>query len=120
MPAPTTARPHPRAWTARGFHALADETRLRIVDLLRDGERCVCDIQEMLGMAQPRLSFHLKALKEAGLVADRRHGRWVYYRLNPSAVAALGEALGRLGGQAGPAARAGRRLWHRPSTVLDE
>ena len=87
------ARPHACAAAARGFHALADQTRLRIVDLLRDGERCVCDLQEWLGISQSALSFHLKTMKEAGLLTDRRQGRWVYYRLNPAGLAALEQAL---------------------------
>ena len=69
------------------FHALSDETRLGILEMLRDGERCVCDLQEELDAAQSRLSFHLRVLKEAGLVADRREGRWSYYRITPGALA---------------------------------
>jgi ArsR family transcriptional regulator len=72
--------------TARVFHALAEPTRLRLVDLLRGGERCVCELTEALEMAQSKLSFHLKGLKDAGLVLDRKEGRWVYYRLNPDRV----------------------------------
>jgi len=68
---------------ARWFHALSDETRLRIVELLRGGECCVCDLQDSVGAAQSRLSFHLKVLREAGLVNDRRQGRWNFYSLNP-------------------------------------
>ena len=90
------AQPHARAAVARGFHALADETRLRILDLLRDGERCVCELQEWLGMSQSALSFHLKTMKDAGLLTDRRQGRWVYYRLNPAGLAALEETLSGL------------------------
>ena len=74
------------------FHSLSDPTRLQLVDLLRGGERCVCDLTEALEAGQSRLSFHLKALKDAGLVLDRREGRWIYYRLNTDrmeAVAAL-------------------------------
>ena len=71
------------------FHALSDETRLGILEMLRDGERCVCDLQEELEAAQSRLSFHLKVLKDAGLVTDRREGRWSYYTLVPTA---FGEA----------------------------
>ncbi len=67
----------------RWFHALADETRLQIVDRLRDGEQCVCDLTDLLDSAQSRLSFHLKSLKDAGIVRDRKEGRWVYYSLNP-------------------------------------
>lgn len=67
---------------ARWFHALSDETRLEIVRLLSHGERCVCELQEALHTAQSRLSFHLRTLKDAGLVSDRREGRWVHYALN--------------------------------------
>src|SRR5919202_4410782 len=69
------------------FHALSDETRLAVLEMLRDGERCVCDLQEALDAAQSRLSFHLKVLKEAGLVTDRKEGRWSYYTLVPDAFA---------------------------------
>jgi ArsR family transcriptional regulator len=71
---------------ARAFHALSDETRLEIVRLLSHGERCVCELQQALQAAQSRLSFHLKTLKDAGLVRDRRDGRWVYYALNRDAL----------------------------------
>ena len=63
---PTTARELTAA--ARLFHALSDETRLGILEMLRDGERCVCDLQAELDAAQSRLSFHLRVLREAGLV----------------------------------------------------
>jgi ArsR family transcriptional regulator, arsenate/arsenite/antimonite-responsive transcriptional repressor len=69
------------------FHALSDETRLAICDLLRDGERCVCDLQDALDAAQSRLSFHLRVLKDAGLITDRREGRWSYYTLVAEAFA---------------------------------
>ncbi len=63
------------------FHALSDETRLAVLEMLADGERCVCDLQDALDVAQSRLSFHLKVLKESGLVTDRKEGRWSYYQL---------------------------------------
>jgi ArsR family transcriptional regulator len=66
---------------AQLFHALSDEIRLEVIDLLRDGERCVCELTDALDIAQPRLSWHLRALKEAGVLTDRREGRWVYYAL---------------------------------------
>lgn len=69
------------------FHALSDATRLSILEMLRDGERCVCDLQDELDAAQSRLSFHLRVLKEAGLVTDRREGRWSHYRIVPGALA---------------------------------
>src|SRR5205823_51963 len=67
------------------FHALSDETRLAIVRRLQSGEQCVCDLTDLLDAAQSRLSFHLKVLKDAGLVSDRRAGRWVYYSLERDA-----------------------------------
>lgn len=66
------------------FKALSDETRLRIVRLLENGELCVCHIVAAVDMSQSRISFHLKILKEAGLVKDRREGKWMHYRLNES------------------------------------
>ena len=83
--------------TARLFHALADETRLRILEQLADGEQCVCDLTDALEAGQSRLSFHLRTLKDAGLVADRREGRWIYYTLRPEAVEELRSVVGALG-----------------------
>lgn len=75
-------------------HALSDTTRLEVLAELRHGERCVCDLTGDLQVAQSRLSFHLRVLREAGLVADRREGRWSFYRLAPGALEALaGEIL---------------------------
>jgi ArsR family transcriptional regulator len=65
------------------FHALSDETRLEIIELLRKGERCVCELTDTLDAAQSRLSFHLRVLKDAGIVHDRKDGRWVHYELDP-------------------------------------
>jgi ArsR family transcriptional regulator len=79
----TTRTPLHRVRASRLFHALSDETRLQILERLRAGERCVCDLTDALDAAQSRLSFHLKVLKDAGLVSDRREGRWMYYTLNP-------------------------------------
>jgi ArsR family transcriptional regulator len=73
------------------FHALSDQTRLSILQRLRFGERCVCDLTDALDAAQSRLSFHLKVLKDAGLVTDRRDGRWMYYTLSATALAEIGE-----------------------------
>lgn len=64
------------------FKALSDETRLRIVKLLGGGELCVCHIVAALGLAQPKVSFHLRILKEAGLIQDRKQGKWTYYRID--------------------------------------
>ncbi len=64
------------------FKALSDETRLRIVKLLEQRELCVCDIVAALAIVQPKASFHLGVLKEAGLVRDRKAGKWIHYRLD--------------------------------------
>ena len=83
---PTAAAPDlDRAVTL--FHALSDATRLSILEMLRNGEMCVCDLQDELDAAQSRLSFHLRVLREAGLVTDRREGRWSYYTIAPEALA---------------------------------
>ncbi len=74
------------ARAAELFHALSDETRLGILEMLRDGERCVCELQDGLDAAQSRLSFHLRVLKDSGLVTDRREGRWSYYSIAPDAL----------------------------------
>jgi ArsR family transcriptional regulator, arsenate/arsenite/antimonite-responsive transcriptional repressor len=63
------------------FQALSDETRLRILKLLEHGELCVCDIFSALEMVQPKVSFHLAVLRDAGLITDRKEGRWVRYKI---------------------------------------
>lgn len=65
-----------------GFHALSDPLRLQVINLLREQELCVCELCEQLAVNQSKLSFHLKILKEAGLLGSRQQGRWIYYRLN--------------------------------------
>jgi ArsR family transcriptional regulator len=91
---------------ARWFHALSDETRLEIVERLLGGERCVCELTDLMDAAQSRLSFHLKTLKDAGLVTDRREGRWVYYTLNRTTLDEIGTLLGSLKRTEHTAARA--------------
>ena len=78
------------------FHALSDETRLEIMERLKDGEQCVCDLTDALKSAQSRLSFHLKVLKDAGFIKDRPEGRWIYYSLNAEALEALEEVVQEL------------------------
>jgi ArsR family transcriptional regulator len=67
------------------FHALSDVRRLRVLDLLRRGEQCVCDLLADLECGQSLLSFHLKTLRDAGLVTMRKEGRWSYYQIAPQA-----------------------------------
>jgi len=76
-----------------GFHALSDPLRIQILELLREQELCVCELCDRLGVPQPKLSFHLKTLKEAGLVRSRQEGRWIYYSLNLAQFVALEQYL---------------------------
>jgi ArsR family transcriptional regulator, arsenate/arsenite/antimonite-responsive transcriptional repressor len=66
------------------YKALSEETRLRVLKLLDHGELCVCDIVAALDMIQPKVSFHLAVLKEAGLIKDRKQGKWVHYKIDDS------------------------------------
>lgn len=91
------------------FHALADATRLRIVERLRDGEQCVCDLTDALDTGQSRLSFHLKTLKDAGILRDRRQGRWVYYSLDPDVIDEVGGLIDSIAHSPGGAPIASRR-----------
>ena len=102
MPAlapPTLAR------AADLFHALSDQTRLAILHRLRLGERCVCELTDALDAAQSRLSFHLKVLKDAGLVTDRREGRWTYYTLNASSLDEIADFVDALASVPSPSER---------------
>ena len=65
----------------RLYRALADRTRLRLLNLMGDDEVCVCFFVEVLKMSQPRISRHLAYLKQAGIVATRREGKWMHYRI---------------------------------------
>ena len=92
--------------------ALAHPVRVRILAMLRGGELCVCQLNAVIGLAPSTISAHLADLKDAGLVAERKAGRWVHYRLEPEdwagpALAALWPALGRRR----PGRRRMRRSW---------
>ena len=89
----TTATARSRGKTVRLFHALSDETRLRLLEQLREGEQCVCELTDAFKTGQSRLSFHLRVLKDAGLVTDRPDGRWVYYSLNPDVLEELEDVV---------------------------
>jgi len=79
---------------AEVYKAVADETRLMILALiLQHGECCVCDVMEVCGITQSKASRHLRYLKHAGLVDDRRDGTWVYYRMDGKSSAAAGKIL---------------------------
>ncbi len=72
-----------------GFRALSDTIRISVLELLRTGELCVCEISEVLDISQSKLSFHLKTLKDANLVNSRQQGKWTYYSLNLSQLVIL-------------------------------
>ncbi len=92
---------------AKVFQALADETRLLILEQLKDGEQCVCDLTEVLKTGQSRLSFHLRVLKEAGLILARPEGRWMYYSLNADGVEELHDIVNSLKAASSRAAKRG-------------
>lgn len=79
--------------TATRFRALGEEKRLRILGSLAGGERCACDLTGCCDDRQPLLSFHLKTLREAGLVEARREGRWMYYGVDREALLKLAAQL---------------------------
>jgi len=78
-----------RAVAALRFRALGDETRLRLLELLTDGERTVGDLMDATGLGQSLVSHHLRTLRQAGLVSTRREGRWVHYGIVDSAIASV-------------------------------
>jgi len=75
------------------FKALSDETRLRMLKLLFDGELCVCEIMQAMEISQSRASRNLGILKDAGLLKDRRDGQWVHYSLSEQALAQFPQLL---------------------------
>ena len=79
------------------FRALADRTRLRLLNLLAAGEVCVCFFVEVLGTNQPKISRHLAYLRRAGIVSARREGKWMHYRIatpeDPRAARVLAEVM---------------------------
>lgn len=77
--------------------ALAEPTRLRLISLIAahgaDGQACVCDLTEPVGLSQPTVSHHLKVLSDAGLIEREQRGKWAYYSLVPGALDAIAGAL---------------------------
>ena len=64
------------------MESLSDPIRINILELMMDGEICVCDIVNATGLSQSKISYHIKILKDSGLISDRQEGRWVYYKLD--------------------------------------
>ena len=78
------------------FKAVADPMRLRLLSLIAchdGGESCVCDLLEAFNVTAPSVSYHLKILREAGLISSERRGTWVYYRVNPDVMARMSAVL---------------------------
>jgi ArsR family transcriptional regulator len=90
------------------FHALSDEIRLALLDRLKEGKQCVCELTDAMKAAQSRLSLHLKVLKDAGLVEDRREGCWMYYSLSSRAIEELEDLVDSLKKAAKSAGSSGR------------
>jgi ArsR family transcriptional regulator len=80
----------------RVFKALCDEKRLRILELLRGGEKCACVLLERLDIGQSGLSYHMKILVDSGIVESRQEGKWTHYRISADGSAAACELLKRL------------------------
>lgn len=81
---------------ARVFKALGDPTRVRLLSLIAagdDGEACICDLTDPVGLSQGTVSHHMKLLAEAGLVTREQRGKWAYFSLNAPALSAAAEAL---------------------------
>jgi ArsR family transcriptional regulator, arsenate/arsenite/antimonite-responsive transcriptional repressor len=97
--APLAAEPLPQAGAdelAALFKALADPVRLRLLSLIAchdGGESCVCDLLDAFDVTAPSVSYHLKILREAGLISSDRRGTWVYYRVNPQVLAQMSAVL---------------------------
>lgn len=64
------------------FRAFCDENRIRILELLRDGEKCACKLLEDLDIGQSSLSYHMKILVDSGVVESRQEGKWIYYTIS--------------------------------------
>jgi ArsR family transcriptional regulator len=95
------------------FKALADPTRLRILELLAGQEMCVCELMAALSLSQPLVSHHLRVLRQAGVVRDDRCGRWICYRVTPEFVRLFRDFESRIVGPAAAALERGVR----PSAV---
>jgi ArsR family transcriptional regulator len=97
--APLAREPLPESGAAELaalFKAVADPVRLRLLSLIachEGGESCVCDLTDAFGVSAPAISYHLRILREAGLISSERRGTWVYYRVNPAVMARMSAVL---------------------------
>ena len=81
---------------AKVFKAFCDERRLRVLELLRGGEKCACVLLEQLDIGQSGLSYHMKILVESGVVESRQEGKWIYYKISEKGSAYTSELLKEL------------------------
>ncbi|MDP4110039.1 MAG: metalloregulator ArsR/SmtB family transcription factor [Bacillota bacterium] len=81
---------------AKVFKAFCDEKRLRILELLRGGEKCACVLLDQLDMGQSGLSYHMKILVDSGVVESRQEGKWTHYRISEKGCAYAAELLKEL------------------------
>ena len=79
--------------TALIFKAFCDENRIRILKLLRGGEKCACKLLEEMSISQPTLSHHMKILCDSGIVVGRKEGKWMHYSISPHGVRVAQELL---------------------------
>ena len=78
------------------MESLSDPIRINILELMMDGEICVCDIVKVTGLSQSKISYHIKILKDSGLISDRQEGRWVYYKLDLEVLSDIQNWIGNL------------------------
>ena len=78
------------------MESLSDPIRINILELMMNGEICVCDLVKVTGLSQSKISYHIKILKDSGLISDRQEGRWVYYRLDLEVLSDIQNWIGNL------------------------
>ena len=78
------------------MESLSDPIRINILELMMDGEICVCDIVKVTGLSQSKISYHIKILKDSGLISDRQEGRWVYYKWDLQGLSDIKNWMGNL------------------------
>ena len=78
------------------MESLSDPIRINILELMMNGEICVCDIVKLTGLTQSKISYHIKILKDSGLISDRQEGRWVYYKLDLEVLSDIKNWMGNL------------------------
>ena len=78
------------------MESLSDPIRINILELMMNGEICVCDLVKVTGLSQSKISYHIKILKDSGLIIDRQQGRWVYYKLDVEVLSDIQNWMGNL------------------------